>query len=426
MRSFTEREIQTARSLPIRDIWSRLGLPALPANGLVSSPWREDRHASVQVGGERNILFDHETKESDDTIGLVMRAKGCDFPEAVAFILGRKEEPQRRSKSDASSLLSPPGDQAQPNLPIRYLAHRLGLGESKVLKPSTSAVGWKELPYYDGRPQPIGSFPCAVFGTDRADGQRHALRIYVAEGGLGKAKIVGLDGRRLDAKKLAKKPEGTNIGGCAAIWGDKAAPHAVLTEGVETGQAVAHVHREEIEAGQICVMACISASGIEAWMPWPETRRVTVAADRDEAKAESDAGFKRGEQAARVFAQSHYERLEIHIALPGQPGESIDWLDVLLRDGPEAAWTGLKDGEHLTPTDDETGAESGGATQPPKTLGKTRLCRRRHCINSFPYIYSRESSSDTSERRQRLCAAIPRSSRCPCWRGSRRPLGIHE
>ena len=91
----------------------------------------------------------------------------------------------------------------------------------------------------------------------------------------------------------------------------------------------------------LAVAAALSTSGIRAFVPWPATRTITIAADRDEARSHDDRGYRAGEQAARAFALAHHERLEIRIALPGQPGEDVDWLDVLRRGGPEAVRTAI-------------------------------------------------------------------------------------
>jgi hypothetical protein len=84
----------------------------------------------------------------------------------------------------------------------------------------------------------------------------------------------------------------------------------------------------------IAVAAAISANGIEAFEPYSATARVTIAADRDEApKSDGKPGSRSGELAARSFGLKHYQQIKISIALPGAAGESIDWLDVLARDG---------------------------------------------------------------------------------------------
>ena len=81
------------------------------------------------------------------------------------------------------------------------------------------------------------------------------------------------------------------------------------------------------------------------------TQRVTVAADRDEEK--EGAGYQRGERAARAFGLRNRDRVEIRIALPGEPGESTDWLEIFVRDGVEAVRSGILGAASFVPTRDE-------------------------------------------------------------------------
>jgi hypothetical protein len=140
--------------------------------------------------------------------------------------------------------------------------------------------------------------------------------------------------------------------GCAVIWGDpEKARHLVSFEGIENGAAGAYALRPEIEAGEIYVASAINAGGVEAITPYPATELVTVGADRDE--AQEGAGYKRGDRAARTFALRNHDRVEVRIASPGAPGESVDWLEILLRDGVEAVRSGLLEGTPFVPTQDE-------------------------------------------------------------------------
>jgi hypothetical protein len=213
--------------------------------------------------------------------------------------------------------LSAPADRRDESLPIRYLAHRLGVPADAVPVPRTPTAGLKALGYYDppapgssAKPTLVGEFPCAVFGTVAADGRTHAHRIYLAPGGAGKADLgTGPDGRPRDPKKSAKIIGEDNTAGRSVLWGDpERAPHIIVTEGIETAAAVALAMGGEIAAGELVVAAAISATGVEAFQPYPATRHVTVAADRDEAsKPDGKPGSRRGERAAREFGLRHYE-----------------------------------------------------------------------------------------------------------------------
>ena len=92
MAKIKDEQIEAARSVTISDVWLRLGLPAVRAGTAFNSPFRKDKKPSCQLGGEKNIFFDHATGESLDTIALTRKVKGCGFVEAVAFVLDRPEE----------------------------------------------------------------------------------------------------------------------------------------------------------------------------------------------------------------------------------------------------------------------------------------------------------------------------------------------
>jgi hypothetical protein len=176
-----------------------------------------------------------------------------------------------------------------------------------------------------------------VFATVSADGRTHAHRIYVAAEGAGKAELgTGPDGRPREAKKSAKVSDGARTSGYSAIWGDPSrAPQLLLAEGIETATALASTFVVEIALLEIAVAAGISATGLEAFQPYPATQKITICADRDEAdKANGSPGSRRGEKAARKFGLLNHERLKVEIALPGKTGETVDWLDVFRAEGP--------------------------------------------------------------------------------------------
>jgi hypothetical protein len=296
---------------------------------------------------------------------IVKRMEGMEFDAAklrVAEILGRSDLIETRGqRMDAASLLQPPAGQRDDSLGRSYLAYRLGVPPDAVPMPTTRVVGWRELPYFDppagkqSKPRLVGRYPCLAFATVAPDGRRHAHRIYVAQDGQGKAELgSGPNGSPRDPKKSARLKEGESAAGCAALWGDPAtAPHLLVAEGIETAAALALAHREEVEAGGLAIAAALSTSGLRTFAPWPATRTITVAADRDEACEAGDRGYRAGERAARAFALAHHERLEIRIALPGQAGGDIDWLDVLRRDGVQAVRAGLDDARPFAPTQQE-------------------------------------------------------------------------
>jgi hypothetical protein len=261
------------------------------------------------------------TERPHSICDVVMHVEGVDFEAAklrIAEILGRQDlikvrGGERHQAMNAASLLRPPADQRDEELVRAYLAHRLGVAAPDVPLPSTLAVGWRSLPYYDppakkgGKPKLVGRFPCVVFGTRAPDQRTHAHRVYVNTNGEGKADLgVTPDGQQRDAKKSAKLRDGASAAGCAVLWGDPAAaPHLIVAEGAETTAALAFAHRAELEAGTVALAAALSTGGIRALKPWPANRQVTVAADRDEGKPQTDRAFKAGERAAIDFARKH-------------------------------------------------------------------------------------------------------------------------
>jgi phage/plasmid primase-like uncharacterized protein len=350
-------------------------------------PWQDGKphlHCPYPDHPDRNPSWRWDTGKgcamctcttSDSIFDVVMKVKAIDFAAAktwVAEALGRADlitqtSDKHHQRQDAASLLNPPDHVRDDGLPFIYLASRLGVDLADVPRPTTPVSGNKKLDYFDrppsecGKPKHAGSWPCAVFGTIAADGRKHAHRIYLAPGGRGKAELGELrPGERRNHKKSAKLVDGQRSpAGCAVVWGDpNRATHIIVTEGVETGAAVAYALRDEIESDRTVVASAITAGGIESFEPWPATTTITVAADRDESKA--GAGYRRGETAARKFGLRNYRNVAVHIALPGELGESADWLDILRRDGVAAVLSGIGKALPFEPTPEEIAtAESG-------------------------------------------------------------------
>jgi len=304
---------------------------------------------------------------SDSIFDVVMKVKGLEFEGAkisIAELLGRNDliregGGNRRQTTDAASLLNAPADNRDDTLPIAYLAHRLGVAPDAVPVPRTPIAGLKALGYYDpppqgskAKPKLVGEFACAVFGSVAADGRTHAHRIYVAPSGRGKADLgISPAGKPRDAKKSARVVGDVNTAGYSVLWGDPAiAGHVVVSEGIETGAAIALAMQVKITANQMAVAAAITGGGVEAFVPYPATTHVIIAADRDEGEKNGKRGSRRGERAARTFGIRHYEQIKVGIALPGVPGESVDWLDVLLSEGVDAVRRAILEALPFTPT----------------------------------------------------------------------------
>jgi hypothetical protein len=302
------RETELLDALGI--LW-RAGRPHIncpyPDHSDKNPSWRWDEHKRCAIC----------TCGSDSILKVLIKVEGISFEAAkirAAEVLGRQDlirvrtGGKRYQRHDACSLLDPPADNRDDELPFIYLGARLGIEPGEIPRPLTPVVGIKALEYFDpptslrAKPTFVGSYPCAVFGTTATDGRKHAHRIYLSRDGRAKADLGNRpDGKSRDPKKSARRPDGqVSTAGCGVIWGNpERAPHLVLFEGIENAAAGAYSLRAEIEAEEIYVVSAINAGGIEAFVPSPSTQRVTVAADRDEAK--KGAGYGRGERAARAF-----------------------------------------------------------------------------------------------------------------------------
>ena len=355
--------------------------------------------------------------KTDSVFDIASKVRGIDFEEAKVWcceaigatdIIRAKSAEGGFQATDAAALLNAPPERRDDNLPRTYLAHRLGLDPQDVLMPSTAAIGIRSLGYFDppkgrGKPPKVGDYPCAVFEQVDVTGGRHAHRIYLAPGGVGKADL-GRDasGKARDPKKSAKRLGDESTAGRSVIWGDpKARAFCILAEGVETAAAIAEALREDIEYEEVYVVAAINAGGIEAFTPGPKTIRVTVAADRDEApKISRPEPTRRGEQAARKFGLRHGRRITVDIALAGEPGTSTDWLDVYRAHGAEAVRAGLKRAVPFKATSDEV-EDEGRRQDGQEELARVERDYPLPVLDTFTLTYRR-----TDAGRIRVCKFV--------------------
>ncbi|TXM66518.1 DUF927 domain-containing protein [Methylobacterium sp. WL12] len=388
--------------------------------GALGIPWRESQRGHITCpfpghGGTDDWRWDASKRKGYCTckkgfsiFDAVTEMDGCDIEGAklrCVEIIGRDDLIRTKSgedgafqKTDAASLLSAPAARRDDTLPGAYLAHRLGVEAAAVLMPTTPVVGFQALAYFDppkgkgtGKPVKAGEWPCAVFGTVDAEKRQHAHRIYLAPGGNGKADLgTDASGYTRDPKKSAKRVGEESTAGRSVIWGDPSrSPWCIVAEGIETAAAVAYAFRVEIEAGEVTVASAINANGIEAFTPWPATKRVTIAADRDEAaKITRPNPTRRGERAARVFGIRNRTRVTTTIAIAGTPGTSADWLDIHAEHGAEAVRAGILAAVAYTPTPEEI-KEERERTEGVASLRQVERDYPLPTLDSFKLAYQR-------------------------------------
>ncbi|TXN73422.1 DUF927 domain-containing protein [Methylobacterium sp. WL6] len=388
--------------------------------GALGIQWRESQRGHITCpfpghGGTDDWRWDARKRKGYCTckkgfsiFDAVIEMDGCDIEGAklrCVEIIGRDDLIRTKSgeggafqKTDAASLLSAPAARRDDTLPGTYLAHRLGVDTGDVPIPTTPVVGFQALAYFDppkgkgtGKPVKAGEWPCAVFGTVDAEKRQHAHRIYLAPGGSGKADLgTDASGYTRDPKKSAKRVGEESTAGRSVFWGDPSrSPWCIVAEGIETAAAVAFAFRAEIEAGEVTVASAINAGGIEAFGPWPATKRVTIAADRDEAaKITRPNPTRRGERAARVFGIRNRVRVTTAIAIAGTPGTSADWLDVHAEYGAEAVRSGILAAVAYVPTPEEV-EEERERTEGVASLRQVERDYPLPTLDSFKLAYQR-------------------------------------
>jgi hypothetical protein len=262
---------------------------------------------------------------------------------------------------DAASLLRPPADQRDDHLPRAYLAHRLEVTSESVPIPSTQVAGWRSLAYYDPPPKKGGEPPYRRPLPLRGVWYARARWAAPCASDLCRAgwRRQGRAGQSVQWSAARSEEVGPAQGGSERcrmrrlVWRSNSGTAPGPRRGHRDTAAVALGHRRELETGELVVAAALSTAGIRSFQPWPNTRQITVAADRDEGSPDDDRGHRAGEKAARDLALAHHEHLEVRIALPGASDEDIDWLDVLRCEGVEAVRVGLQAAPRYAPTSRE-------------------------------------------------------------------------
>ncbi|MFN3958044.1 MAG: toprim domain-containing protein [Tepidimonas ignava] len=179
------------------------------------------------------------------------------------------------------------------------------------------------LAYYDGDKR-IGEYPAIIAMVSGAQGNPVTIhRTYLTKDGK-KAPVES-------PKKLMSYPKDRKIVG-GAIRLVPAGPVLAVAEGLETALAV-------LEGTGLPVWCAVNAYLLEHFDPPPEVRRVIVFADKDRPTAQHPRGH--GQEAARQLVQRLWAKgIQASAIVPagdipaGQ--KSLDWLDILNRDGAQA------------------------------------------------------------------------------------------
>lgn len=254
---------------------------------------------------------------SGDGFDLAMRYTGKPFSEVAAEVERLSgsicaEQPRRRK--DPRNALKNVGKRLQrigQHDPVTMYLKGRGIhgitGYALRLHP---ALGYYERDEFN-EPKLIGQFPAMVAKIVNASGKTESFHIT----------YLTRDGHKADVRASKKILTPINsINGCA-IRLAPVADHIAVTEGIENALAV-------MEGEGLPCWACVSAHGIETFIPPEGVKQVTIFAD-------NDASFT-GQAAAYALAKRlTREGFTVEVYVSGQVGD--DYLDCLIKSRRAAA-----------------------------------------------------------------------------------------
>lgn len=199
---------------------------------------------------------------------------------------------------------------------------RLYLARRGISIPPPEALRFHPaLAYYDGEKR-IGEFPAILGLVAGVRGEAVTIhRIYLTADGH-KAPVAS-------PKKLMAYPKDRKIVGGAIRLDDTKSPLLLVAEGLETSLAV-------MEGTGLSVWCAINAVMLASFVPPDWVKRVLVFADKDRPTEQHPKGH--GQEAAKDLVQRLWAMgIQASAIVPGgeilQGEKSLDWLDVLRRDG---------------------------------------------------------------------------------------------
>lgn len=198
---------------------------------------------------------------------------------------------------------------------------RLYLARRGISIPSPEALRFHpSLAYYDGDKR-IGEYPAIIAMVSGTQGNPVTIhRTYLTQDGK-KAPVES-------PKKLMSYPKDRKIIGGAIRLVDPG-PVLAVAEGLETALAV-------LEGTGLPVWCAVNALLLENFVPSAGVNRVIVFADKDRPTEQHPKGH--GQEAAKQLVQRLWEMgIKASAIVPAgeiPPGQkSLDWLDILNRDG---------------------------------------------------------------------------------------------
>ncbi|HEY1260560.1 MAG TPA: toprim domain-containing protein [Stellaceae bacterium] len=296
-----------------REILPRLG---------VDGRFLVNRHGPCPLcGGRDRYRFDdrdgsgsYSCNQCGAGTGIILLRKLHNWDHATACrevdaIIGRDPPPRSRSPETKTSPGRAPrrddasrrraaverliADARSPHIVADYLASRGIVAMSSILR------GHPSCPYFAGD-RLVGHFPAVIAPITAPDGElESAQRIYIGE---------------LEPRRKMMPVVRTVKGAAARLW--PAAKVMGIAEGIETAMAASVLFR-------IPVWAALSAAGLEAFEPPPDTATLHIFADNDTNHV--------GPAAAYTLAKRLASQLTVQVHIPTIAG--ADYNDVLNAQG---------------------------------------------------------------------------------------------